>query len=299
MLLLLLRPHHRVTGRPQILTLQIKRFRHPLHSLVSCIEITSRECPTSVSSFCLRKKTNLSEDVQLLWNFAAPEDVNKSRSFYGSITHSCRYQHLVGGNQDLFSAGFFFTCENSETGPDFHKWNRPKVKVLDKWNRPWFPPTSLDYLQLWKERRGISPMPSMPKATSPKFSISIPKRRGTCGGPWSIDLIIVFNLGGQPGESAFLHNTGIVDVSKAPVSSNLIESHKNPRTHQLFFQPKNIHHNGQHVGNYFLMVILPTNVLKLNCRRHQRPESSMIPVSQRENRYCLFVTPKSTLLGIR
>ena len=34
------------------------------------------------------------------------------------------------------------------------------------------------------------------------------KRRGTCGGPRSID-IIVFNLGGQPGESAFLHNTGI------------------------------------------------------------------------------------------
>ena len=31
--------------------------------------------------------------------------------------HSCRYQHLVGGNQDLFSAGFFFTCER-ETGPD-------------------------------------------------------------------------------------------------------------------------------------------------------------------------------------
>ena len=32
----------------------------------------------------------------------------------------------------------------------------------------------------------------------------------------------MFNLGGQPGESAFLHNTGIVDVFKAPVSSNLI-----------------------------------------------------------------------------
>ena len=42
-----------------------------------------------------------------------------------NLNHSCRYQHLVGGNQDLFSAGFFFTCEretgpdSSETGPDF------------------------------------------------------------------------------------------------------------------------------------------------------------------------------------
>ena len=38
----------RVTGRPQILTLEIKRFRHPLYSLVSCIEITTREYPKSV-----------------------------------------------------------------------------------------------------------------------------------------------------------------------------------------------------------------------------------------------------------
>ena len=32
----------------------------------------------------------------------------------------------------------------------------------------------------------------------------------------------MFDLGGLPGKSAFLHNTGIVDVFKAPVSSNLI-----------------------------------------------------------------------------
>ncbi len=42
------KPHGRVTGRPQILTLQIEGFRHPLYSLVSCIEITTRESPKSV-----------------------------------------------------------------------------------------------------------------------------------------------------------------------------------------------------------------------------------------------------------
>ena len=51
----------------------------------------------------------------------SPEDPPPAPGTVTTTSHSCRYQHLVGGNQDLFSAGFFFTCENSETGPDFHK----------------------------------------------------------------------------------------------------------------------------------------------------------------------------------
>ena len=45
----------RVTGRPQILTLRIEGFRHPLYSLVSCIEITTRESPKSVQ-FAFKKR---------------------------------------------------------------------------------------------------------------------------------------------------------------------------------------------------------------------------------------------------